>query len=74
MNAYERFQSLCEEARGEDKIASDYANRCGELMNDDLREEVAQLFNGVPGIDSGDFLQAYCERHQAKFGEAFDCD
>jgi hypothetical protein len=40
-------------------------------MDGELRAKVYATFDGIPGVDAGDFLSLYCKLHRMRFGTEF---
>lgn len=70
MNAYDRFQQITS-TRENPQDALEYLDAAAGVMDAALRERVAAMFDGTPGIDGGDFLKIYCRLHAEKFETQF---
>ena len=44
-------------------------NACVQLMDDEIREELSRE---IGGCTEQEFLNAYCEKHEGKYGEEFE--
>ena len=44
-------------------------NACVQLMDDEIREK---LNREIEGCTEQEFLNAYCEEHEEKYGEEFE--